>query len=178
MPHLAVVVPSSPDRHRLPLSQNLLIEPHLLFSSGGHLHLPLHDCAHSLFRLEYSPTKVFEDRPTYLALNRKFEFIPPFKVSSSPSRPGWTQISTSALVLSYLPSTDHPFDASNLVISLRQPVSGQNVTWIPGMVDTGNLLGTIHTLDMIEGVSLLSPPIPPFTPPAPTKDLIIILIFC
>jgi alpha-glucosidase (family GH31 glycosyl hydrolase) len=100
-----------------------------------------------LIRMEWSTDGKFENRPSFVFLNRRLA-VPKF--TSSITKSGTNQlleIKTSAAQLSYsLPTdSDGKFTADNLTITFT--LDAKQVTWHPGMPDTGNLLGTTRTLD-------------------------------
>jgi len=103
-----------------------------------------------LIRMEYSGTGKFEDRPTWAVLNR-LTVTPRFTVKPVASKPGWSEIRTSALSIQYN-TKSAAFDSGSVLVTLLTPVgSNRNVTWVPGQSASGNLLGTIRSLDQIEG---------------------------
>eukprot|EP00026_Physarum_polycephalum_P002216 Phypoly_transcript_02221.p1 GENE.Phypoly_transcript_02221~~Phypoly_transcript_02221.p1 ORF type:complete len:941 (-),score=116.19 Phypoly_transcript_02221:93-2759(-) len=93
--------------------------------------------------MEYSPSGAFRDSATLAFLNRDLP-VPPFTTQSVN---GGTIIKTGSLVLSY--SGGGMFTASNLNVSLQ--LGNETVTWNTASQPTGNLLGTIRTLDTING---------------------------
>jgi alpha-glucosidase len=113
-----------------------------------------------LIRMEWAADGKFEDHASFVFLNRrlpvpKFEKIETgtangaLRSNSSPqpmNQPdsGLT-IKTSALTLTYHPSSDGKFTADNLAIELT--VDGKPVVWHPGLEDPENLQGTTRTLD-------------------------------
>jgi alpha-glucosidase (family GH31 glycosyl hydrolase) len=107
-----------------------------------------------LIRMEYSPVASFRDSATLAFLNRNLP-VPPFTTQNIN---GGTIIKTGSLVLSY--SGTGAFDSNNLNVSLQ--LNGNTVTWNMGSQPTGNLLGTIRTLDDINGgTSLYCPSMSP-----------------
>lgn len=72
--------------------------------------------------------------------------VPPF---SSSTANGVLSIKTSALSLSY--SVGSPFTASTLSIATSTPPAS---VWHYGDVDSGNLFGTIRSLDMVDTIDL------------------------
>ena len=107
-----------------------------------------------LLRLEYSPTAVFEDRPSQAFWVRK-QPVPEFesvvenghfgKLST-----GRYTLTTSHLQLNYTVS-DAGFSPDTLSIILKE--SGE--TWQFGSEDALNLLGTARTLDNVDGALVL-----------------------
>ncbi len=106
-----------------------------------------------LIRMEWSADGKFEDRASLVFLNRKVP--PPFggatpKFTHETAPDGTTTIRTDALALVYSPgSSGGKFTADNLSVTFS--LNGRQVTWKPGMEDTGNLLGTTRTLDKVRG---------------------------
>ena len=103
-----------------------------------------------LIRMEWAADAKFEDHASLVFLNRRLP-VPRFAVKEEgpPESPHYT-ITTEALQLDYNSGrspadTDTKFTRENL--SLRLTVNGKDVTWRPGMPDTGNLSGTTRTLD-------------------------------
>src|SRR5690242_821142 len=97
-----------------------------------------------LLRLEWSETGAFEDHASLVFINRRLP-VPGFKTSQAD---GWLTIDTGKLRLRYR-SDDCEFRAENLEISVN--LNGRTITWHPGIEDTGNLQGTIRTLDGVKG---------------------------
>ncbi len=96
-----------------------------------------------LIRMEWAEDGHFEDRASLAIINRNLE-VPAFRVSGSGDK---AVIRTSALTLTY--SGNGKFTADNLCVSFR--MNGKPVAWRPGMAATGNLRGTVRTLDGIDG---------------------------
>lgn len=103
-----------------------------------------------MIRLEWSSDSKFEDRPSLVFVNRDLP-TPGFAVFSDG---GWLVINTGKLVLRYLKNSGE-FTATNLSISFE--VDGKKITWQPGTPNSGNLLGTIRTLDGVKGSIGLEP---------------------
>jgi len=100
-----------------------------------------------LIRMEWSADGKFEDHASLVFLNRKLP-VPEFTHETAPY--GRTVIRTSALALTYAPGkSDGKFTADTLSISFN--LGEKKMVWKPGMVDTGNLLGTTRTLDRVRG---------------------------
>ena len=100
-----------------------------------------------LIRMEWAADGKFEDHASLVFLNRK---LPVPKFVHTHANGGGSQldtIETDALHLSYMTvnGTEEKFTADNLTI--RFQLNGKEVTWHPGMPDTGNLQGTTRTLD-------------------------------
>jgi alpha-glucosidase len=96
-----------------------------------------------LLRLEWSDDGQFEDRASFVFVNRHLP-VPAFQQSID-GADGRLSIATSALKLSYLPGGHEGFTADNLTIELD--VDGKRTVWHPGAADSDNLLGTTRTLD-------------------------------
>ena len=100
-----------------------------------------------LIRMEWSADGVFEDRASLTFVNRDLP-VPAFKVSRSSRR---VIIRTAALTLTYRPD-GKAFSEANLKAEFS--LNGRKVVWVPGMEDTGNLMGTARTLDQADGRKL------------------------
>ena len=96
-----------------------------------------------LVRMEWSEDGKFEDRATLAIINRKLE-VPKFTVTRKGE--GLT-INTGALILKY--DGSGKFNEDNLSVSFM--LNGKRVKWTPGTEATGNLKGTVRTLDGIDG---------------------------
>jgi alpha-glucosidase (family GH31 glycosyl hydrolase) len=102
-----------------------------------------------LIRMEWAADGKFEDRASLVFLNRKLP-VPEFselRPRSVNGQPQGLRITTNSLSLAYLPASDSDgkFTADNLSVTFK--LNGNEVTWRPGMPDTGNLQGTTRTLD-------------------------------
>ena len=102
----------------------------------------------SLFRLEYSSSGVFEDRPTQAVLNRDFS-VPAFHVKETREE---LSIYTEFLELHY---NRQPFDANGLSIRVKGG-TGWEWSWNYGK-SPRNLNGTARTLDETNGEIPLEP---------------------
>ncbi|MCB9134696.1 MAG: DUF5110 domain-containing protein [Anaerolineales bacterium] len=94
-----------------------------------------------LFRIEYSPTDTFEDRPSQAFWFRR-QPAPEFGVVKTETQ---LQLTTHDLRLTY--QLGQPPSAETLSITLRE----QEHTWHYGDADTENLMGTYRTLDTVDG---------------------------
>jgi alpha-glucosidase (family GH31 glycosyl hydrolase) len=96
-----------------------------------------------LIRMEWAADGKFEDHASFVFLNRRMP-VPRFTQNRNGQQ---LTIETSALHLSYNADTPDSgkFTADNLDISFT--FDGRQVTWHPGMEDSGNLQGTTRTLD-------------------------------
>ena len=101
--------------------------------------------ADRLVRMEWSEDGLFEDRATLTVVNRKTD-VPQFSVKRNGN--GVT-IRTAALTLTYGGDDPDGFTAGNLCVRFK--MNGRTVTWHPGDAATGNLKGTLRTLDKIKG---------------------------
>lgn len=100
-----------------------------------------------LIRMEWAGDGKFENHASLVFLNRKLP-VPRFTHEVAPG--GSTIIRTSALALVYTPGNgDGKFTPDNLNISFS--LGDKKIVWKPGTPDTGNLLGTMRTLDGIRG---------------------------
>jgi len=97
-----------------------------------------------LIRLEWDSLGRFEDRASFVVINRNLK-IPDFKKEESA---GWIVISTNKLVLKYKKGSGR-FTADNLEVSFVS--KGISTVWIPGLANKGNLKGTYRTLDRCDG---------------------------
>ena len=106
-----------------------------------------------LIRMEWAADDKFEDRASFIFLNRKLP-VPRFtrKVSGKT-----ITIDTGKLKLLYRRGATGGFTATNLAITLL--VDGKTITWRPGMPASGNLQGTTRTLDGALGAEHLKEPI-------------------
>jgi alpha-glucosidase len=107
----------------------------------------------SLIRMEYEPGAKFEDRATYAFINRKLP-VPKYSILHNG---GWLDIRTSEIQLRYKEGSGK-FTSETLAVTVLH-VGAQNnpVTWHPGTADTGNLMGTVRTLDQADGAIPLEP---------------------
>ncbi|MDB5326725.1 MAG: alpha-xylosidase [Phycisphaerales bacterium] len=96
-----------------------------------------------LIRMEYSPADRFVDAPSWFAVDRTARF------SGAEIRQdvGKLTIDTGAIRLVYT-DNGQPFSPANMSAVIRR--GDQTVTWQPGVSNTGNLGGTIRTLDQIK----------------------------
>ena len=92
-----------------------------------------------LIRMEWAADGKFEDHPSFVFLNRRMP-VPKFTHSE---QNGKLTIQTRALQLTY--TGGGKFTDDNLGVTFT--FDGKQVTWHPGMPDTGNLQGTTRTLD-------------------------------
>jgi alpha-glucosidase len=97
-----------------------------------------------LIRMEWSEDGNFEDRPTFVVLNRQLP-VPEFKQETEGQD---LVLKTSALEVRYQKGSGK-FTAGNL--SIKFQLDGDAHTWQPGAASTGNLKGTTRTLDTVRG---------------------------
>ena len=95
-------------------------------------------------RLEWAADSLFEDRASLVVVNRSLP-LPEFSTTVS----GTTlTIATGALTLTHR-DDGRPFDSLNTRITFS--TGSMQGMWVPGLVDTANLLGTTRTLDGADG---------------------------
>lgn len=106
-----------------------------------------------LIRMEWAADGTFEDHPSFVFLNRRLP-VPAFTQKRDGEQ---LTLATSALRLTYNAATadNGKFSPENLSITFT--LDGKQVTWRPGMPDTGNLQGTARTLDGARGDKLKAP---------------------
>ena len=101
-----------------------------------------------MIRIEYSEDKQFEDRASFVVVNRNL----PVPRYTSEERDGFLYITTDKLELQYRLDS-YPINADrcdpNLQITLD--VNGVQEIWYPGKADPYNLKGTTRTLDNADG---------------------------
>jgi alpha-glucosidase len=90
--------------------------------------------------MEWAADGKFEDRASLVFLNRN---LPPVSWGATNDKTGSIRLSTDNLKLVY--DGCEKFNSKNLSITFT--LNGKEVTWHPGMPDTGNLQGTTRTLD-------------------------------
>ncbi len=104
-----------------------------------------------MVRLEWAADGKFEDRASFVFINRRLA-VPFFEKHIEQSSAGEAlTLKTSALKLKYVAATgtDGKFNADDLSVTFT--LNGKLCTWHPGTPDTGNLLGTTRTLDGARG---------------------------
>ena len=102
-----------------------------------------------MIRIEYSEKQQFEDRASFVVINRYFADVPQFTVDSTGNE---VVIKTDALELRYKKGT--PFyndDRCNPNLSITMQLNGESIQWYPGKPDPYNLQGTMRTLDTYDG---------------------------
>jgi alpha-glucosidase (family GH31 glycosyl hydrolase) len=100
-----------------------------------------------LLRMEWAEDGVFEDRPSFVFLNRHLP-LPEFQQKKDGNG---VLLKTAALNLTYAPARGAPerFSAENLSVSFL--LNGKERVWRPGIDTSGNLMGTTRTLDGARG---------------------------
>ena len=101
-----------------------------------------------LIRMEWAEDGKFEDRASLVFINRRLP-VPRFEQNTTG---GTLNINTGKLHLAYRENAGQ-FTADDLEITLD--LNGRRVTWRPGTQETGNLGGTIRTLDGVKGSTSL-----------------------
>jgi len=101
-----------------------------------------------LIRMEWSEDGKFEDHASLVFLNRRLP-VPEFRATNEQN---WVVLRTGKLILRYKLRSGE-FRPDNL--SVEFVLNGKVVTWTPGTKDTGNLQGTIRTLDGVKGETAL-----------------------
>ncbi|MCL4524305.1 MAG: glycoside hydrolase family 31 protein [Acidobacteria bacterium] len=97
-----------------------------------------------LIRMEWAEDGKFEDHASLVFINRRL----PVPAATIEQRGAIMHVSTEKLGLSYSYG-NVPFSSENLKVEFK--LNGEKVMWTPGMEDTGNLGGTIRTLDGVKG---------------------------
>ena len=103
-----------------------------------------------LIRMEWTKDGKFINNSTLVFINRKLP-VPKFKKKSNGN---WLTITTEKLILKYKINSGK-FTEKNL--SIEFILNDKLVVWHPGQEDTGNLKGTIRTLDEVKGKAPLDP---------------------
>ncbi len=124
---------------------NPIANPKAVVTSGNARFTVLTD---RLVRMEWEPDGKFENRASFVVINRNLP-VPRYQVSHSG---GNLIINTGKLKLSYKENSGK-FTDDNLSVQFQ--MNGQWHVWHPGMKDTANLKGTIRTLDGVEGATPL-----------------------
>ncbi len=110
-----------------------------------------------MIRMEWAANGYFEDRASFVFLNRRLP-VPPFTKKIERTAAGRIlHLHTEALDLTYTApqKIGGQFTPANLTVSLK--VEGKPVTWTPGAIDPENLLGTTRTLDGARGANTREP---------------------
>jgi len=104
-----------------------------------------------MIRLEWSDTKQFEDRASFIVVNRHL----PVPNYTTESKDGYLYITTEKLELQYKVNSNpltNPASSKNLKITFE--LNGVPTVWFPGKTDPFNLKGTLRTLDHSIGDNL------------------------
>ena len=128
-------------------AQAIVIEGHARFSV----------LTPQLIRMEWSPDGHFEDRASMVFINRSMPAPAFTHETHGKGAARRLTIHTAALNLSYTPLAEPEgrFTARSLQVSLT--LNGKEVTWHPELADSGNLLGTLKTLDGVKGSATKTP---------------------
>ena len=109
----------------------------------------------ALIRMEHEHGAKFEDRATYAFINRRLP-VPMYTINRLG---GWIDIRTSEVQVRYRENSG-AFNSENLAVTIKHTGVGADspsFTWHPGTTDTANLLGTVRTLDSVNGARPLEP---------------------
>ena len=98
----------------------------------------------NLIRIEYAPDGKFVDDPSWFAINRDVRDAHAVITPGNNS----VDINTGAIHLVYH-DDGHPLNGNNLSAEIKK--GDATVTWKPNMTSTGNLGGTLRTLDGANG---------------------------
>lgn len=104
-----------------------------------------------MIRIEWSDTKKFEDRASFIVVNRQMP-VPHF---TSEVKDGFLYLKTNKLELQYKVNSNpvtNPASSKNLKITFE--LNGASTEWYPGKTDPFNLKGTLRTLDHSNGDNL------------------------
>ena len=97
-----------------------------------------------LIRIQYSASKLFEDRATFAVVNRRLP-VPHFTTTTED---GYLIIRTDSLTLRYkVGSRIQKQHKNSSVLGITFQMNGRQILWYPGKDDALNLLGTQRTLD-------------------------------
>lgn len=102
-----------------------------------------------LVRMEYSPSGVFEDRPTSLVVNRKFPKVE-FSIVESGTL---IQISTALFTITYAKNT--PFKASTFGSNIKVTMNGTDKEWQAGNPEVRNYRGINYSIDSVKDKIIL-----------------------
>ena len=101
-----------------------------------------------MIRIEYSSKQLFEDRASFVVVNRDLP-VPHF---TRQERDGYLYITTDKLRLRYrVGSNPLSNDPANPNLQIALDVNGIEEVWYPGKSDPYNLKGTTRTLDQANG---------------------------
>ena len=97
-----------------------------------------------MIRLEYSPSGVFEDRPTSLVINRSFPKVP-YSITESNTL---IQIDTGIFTLTYV--KDSEFKSTAFGSNIKAVINGTNKEWQAGSKEIRNMRGINYSIDSIK----------------------------
>jgi alpha-glucosidase (family GH31 glycosyl hydrolase) len=98
----------------------------------------------NLIRIEYEPDRKFVDLPSWFAVDRNTRDANARIINHD----GQVEIDTGEISLAYH-DNGKPFSPDNLKAQIKK--GHDEVRWQPGMPSTGNLGGTLRTLDQLKG---------------------------
>lgn len=96
-----------------------------------------------LIRMEWNENATFEDRASFVVVNRKLPMVSFTKKEDT----DWLTIQTKELTMTYKKGA--PFSKDNLSITFD--LNGKAIVWQPDLEDKANLGGTARTLDGCKG---------------------------
>ena len=127
------------------LNQNPVANPAAIVNSG---YMRFTVLTPEIIRIERSTLKKFEDRASFVVINRNLP-VPTFTTSE---KDGYLTITTNKLNLRYkIDSNPAVNDPCNPNLQITMTLNGEPVVWYPGKKDPYNLKGTTRTLDNAEG---------------------------
>lgn len=101
-----------------------------------------------MIRIEYSEKQQFEDRASFVVINRNLE-VPEFTKTDDGDE---LVIKTEKLELRYKKGMPlYNDDRCNPNLQITMQLNGEDIVWYPGKNDPYNLKGTTRTLDQAEG---------------------------
>lgn len=101
-----------------------------------------------MIRIEYSEKQQFEDRASFVVINRNLE-VPEFTKTDDGDE---LVIKTEKLELRYKKGMPlYNDDRCNPNLQITMQLNGEDIVWYPGKKDPYNLKGTTRTLDTAEG---------------------------
>jgi len=130
---------------RLQGQENPIANPKAIVTSGNMRFTVL---TPEMIRIEWSDTKEFEDRASFIAVNRNLP-VPNYTTQTTD---GYLFIKTEKVELKYKINSNpitNPASSTNLKITFN--LNGQPTIWYPGKPDPLNLKGTMRTLDQVNG---------------------------
>lgn len=135
--------------HQVYGNENPVADPQAIVISGNMRFTVL--TPPEMIRIEWSDSKQFEDRASFIAVNRNL----PVPNYTTETKNGYLYIKTDKLELVYKIGTNpvtNPAGSDNLKISFD--LNGSSTYWYPGKEDPFNLKGTSRTLDHSSGDNL------------------------